>query len=165
MSPRNLERILYFALYVVTHIDEHQRERVLQTVQEEAEGKIRRLEQTISDRTGAIEARANGEIMRIRTSTEQKVRQMEEQLAQDSDALTTAASKVKEQLEEAVGKPASKDIIFKQADLTIASKGDNVTICCASGNRGSDAIDNPDRVIVDWPRPAYDAPRRSPTAA
>src|SRR5881296_2555843 len=127
MSPRNLERILYFALYVVTHIDEHQRERVLQQIEEEAEGKIRRLEQTISDRTGAIEARANAETMRIRTSTEQKVRQMEEQLAQDSDALTTAASKVKEQLEEAVGKPASKDIIFKQADLTIASKGDNVT--------------------------------------
>src|SRR5437867_1085950 len=127
MSPRNLERILYFALYVVSHIDEHQRERVMQTIEEEAEGKIRRLEQTISDRTGAIEARANAEIMRIRTTTEQKVRQMEEQLAQDSDALTTAASKVKEQLEEAVGKPASKDIIFKQADLTVASKGDNVT--------------------------------------
>ena len=127
MSPRNLERILYFALYVVTHIDEHQRERVMQTIEEESEAKIRRLEQTISDRTGAIEARANAEIMRIRTTTEQKVRQMEEQLAQDSDALTTAASKVKEQLEEAVGKPASKDIIFKQADLTVASKGDNVT--------------------------------------
>src|SRR5206468_2356106 len=79
MSPRNLERILYFALYVVTHIDEHQRERVMQTIEEEAEGKIRRLEQTISDRTGAIEARANAEIMRIRTTTEQKVRQMEEQ--------------------------------------------------------------------------------------
>src|SRR5438128_1390771 len=30
MSPRNLERILYFALYVVTHIDDHARDRVLQ---------------------------------------------------------------------------------------------------------------------------------------
>jgi DNA-directed RNA polymerase subunit beta' len=127
MSPRNLERILYFALYVVTHIDEHQRERVMTQIEEEAEGKIRRLEQTISDRTGAVEARANGEIMRIRTATEQKVRQMEEQLAQDSDALTTAASKVKEQLEEGLGKPASKDIIFKQADLTVAEKGTNIT--------------------------------------
>src|SRR6267143_2137618 len=127
MSPRNLERILYFALYLITHIDEHQRERVLQQIEEEAEGKIRRLEQTISDRTGAIESRASAEIMRIRTSTEQKVRQQEEQLASDSDALTTSASKVKEQLEDNVGKPASKDIIFKQAELTIAEKGDNVT--------------------------------------
>src|SRR5438105_3126272 len=127
MSPRNLERILYFALYLITHIDEHQRERVLQQIEEEAEGKIRRLEQTISDRTGAVESRASAEIMRIRTSTEQRVRQQEEQLASDSDALTTAASKVKEQLEDNVGKPASKDIIFKQADLVIAEKGDNVT--------------------------------------
>src|SRR5213595_1718474 len=127
MSPRNLERILYFALYLITHIDEHQRERVLQQIEEEAEGKIRRLEQTISDRTGAIESRASAEIMRIRTSTEQRVRQQEEQLASDSDALTTAASKVKEQLEDNVGKPASKDIVFKQAELTIAEKGDNVT--------------------------------------
>jgi len=127
MSPRNLERILYFALYLITHIDEHQRERVLQQIEEEAEGKIRRLEQTISDRTGAVESRASAEIMRIRTSTEQRVRQQEEQLATDSDALTTAASKVKEQLEDNVGKPASKDIVFKQAELTIAEKGDNVT--------------------------------------
>ena len=127
MSPRNLERILYFALYLITHIDEHQRERVLQQIEEEAAGKIRRLEQTISDRTGAVESRASAEIMRIRTSTEQRVRQQEEQLATDSDALTTAAAKVKEQLEDNVGKPASKDIIFKQAELTIAEKGDNVT--------------------------------------
>jgi len=127
MSPRNLERILYFALYVVTHIDEHQRERVLEGIEQEAEAKIRRLEQTISDRTGAVESRANNEIMRIRTTTEQKVRQMEEQLAQATDALTTAAAKVKEQLEEGLGKPASKDIVFKQADLTIAGKGDNIT--------------------------------------
>src|ERR671937_90602 len=63
MSPRNLERILYFALYVVTHIDE----------------------------------------------------------------LTTAAAKVKEELEEGLGKPAKKDIVFKQADLTVAEKGSNIT--------------------------------------
>ncbi|TMB92892.1 MAG: hypothetical protein E6J38_11950 [Chloroflexi bacterium] len=127
MSPRNLERILYFALYVVTHIDEHQKERSSQAIQDEAEGKIRRLEQTISDRTGAIESRANNEIMRIRTATEQKVRQQEEQLAQDTDALTTAAAKVKEELEDGLSKPAKKDIVFKQAELTIVEKGNNIT--------------------------------------
>src|SRR6266513_1692560 len=83
MSPRNLERILYFALYVVTHIDDHQRERVLQQVQEEAENKIRRLEQTISDRTGAIESRASAEIMRIRTSTEQRIADIRMRADQD----------------------------------------------------------------------------------
>src|SRR5687768_3911257 len=127
MSPRNLERILYFALYVVTHIDEHQREKTLEAIEAEAEGKIRRLDQTIGDRTGAIEARANADIQRIRTQTEQRVRQQEEELATATEALTAAAAKVKEQLDEALGKPASKDIIFKQADLTLVEKGNNVT--------------------------------------
>src|SRR5437764_1228818 len=127
MSPRNLERILYFALYVVTHIDEHQKERVLATIEEEAEGKIRRLEQTISDRTGAIESRANAEIMRIRTSTEQKVRQQEEELAAELETLTQAATRVKESLEESLQKAAPKDIVFKPTDLKIVEKGENVT--------------------------------------
>ncbi len=127
MSPRNLERILYFALYVVTHIDEHQKERVLEQIEQEAEAKIRRLEQTIGDRTGAIEARANADIQRIRTQTEQRVRQQEEQLATDTEGLTTAAARAKEQLEESLGKPASKDVIFKPTELQLVAKGENVT--------------------------------------
>ena len=127
MSPRNLERILYFALYVVTHIDEHQRLKTLEGIEADAAGKIRRLDQTIGDRTGAIEARVNADIQRIRTQTEQRVRQQEEQLATDTEALTSAAQKVKEQLEESLSKAAPKDIVFKPAELTLVEKGNNVT--------------------------------------
>ncbi len=127
VSPRNLERILYFALYVITHIDDHARERHLLSIEEDAEAKIRRLEQTIGDRTGAIESRANAEIQRIRTQTEAAVRAQEDKLTQEIDQLTQAAAKVKEALETSLGKPAPKDIAFKPADLQLAEKGENVT--------------------------------------
>ena len=39
ISPRNLERILYFALYVVTWVDEDARARALRQLDEEAEGR------------------------------------------------------------------------------------------------------------------------------
>ena len=39
ISPRNLERILYFALFIVTHVDEEARRRALQALDEEAEGR------------------------------------------------------------------------------------------------------------------------------
>src|SRR3989442_4709290 len=39
ISPRNLERILYFALYIVTHVDEDARKRALQQLEDEAEGR------------------------------------------------------------------------------------------------------------------------------
>src|SRR5512141_3090806 len=39
ISPRNLERILYFALYIVTRVDEVARTRLLAQLDEEAEGR------------------------------------------------------------------------------------------------------------------------------
>ena len=39
ISPRNLERVLYFALYIVTWVDEDARARLLQQLEEEAEGR------------------------------------------------------------------------------------------------------------------------------
>ena len=39
ISPRNLERVLYFAQYIVTWVDEDARARLLQQLEEEAEGR------------------------------------------------------------------------------------------------------------------------------
>src|SRR5574340_272406 len=39
ISPRELEKILYFALYIVTHVDEDARRRALQQLEEESEGR------------------------------------------------------------------------------------------------------------------------------
>jgi DNA-directed RNA polymerase subunit beta' len=42
ISPRNLERILYFALYVVTRVDEAEREKALARIDEEMTDRIAR---------------------------------------------------------------------------------------------------------------------------
>jgi DNA-directed RNA polymerase subunit beta' len=39
ISPRNLERILYFALFIVTHVDEEARQRALRALDEQAAGR------------------------------------------------------------------------------------------------------------------------------
>jgi len=39
ITPRNLERILYFALYIVTHVDEEARQRALKALDEQSEGR------------------------------------------------------------------------------------------------------------------------------
>ena len=39
ISPRNLERILYFALYIVNHVDEEARKRALMALDDESEGR------------------------------------------------------------------------------------------------------------------------------
>jgi DNA-directed RNA polymerase subunit beta' len=49
ISPRNLERILYFALYIVTNIDEEARKRALQQLEEETEGRGGKSGQRLSE--------------------------------------------------------------------------------------------------------------------
>src|SRR5690554_6729986 len=60
ISPRNLERVLYFASYLVTEVDEEKREALIREIYEELEAELaeldRELEARTADITSAIEA-------------------------------------------------------------------------------------------------------------
>src|ERR1700693_6278530 len=55
ISPRNLERILYFALYVVTRVDEHEREKGLQRIEEEMSERIARAQGVVEEKRAELE--------------------------------------------------------------------------------------------------------------
>ena len=59
ISPRNLERILYFALYIVTHVDEDARKRALAALEEEAEGRGGKAGQALAAREDELKAELN----------------------------------------------------------------------------------------------------------
>src|SRR6266536_3434796 len=59
ISPRNLERILYFALYIVTHVDEDARRRALAAIEEEAEGRGGKAGQRLSELEDELRAEMN----------------------------------------------------------------------------------------------------------
>ncbi len=59
ISPRNLERILYFALYIVTWVDEDARTRLLQQLDEEAEGRGGRAGKDLAEMEDQLRADLN----------------------------------------------------------------------------------------------------------
>ena len=66
ISPRNLERILYFALYVVTHIDEEERHKTIATMDETIVPKIQQqLEEITLERIRALETRRDEQIAEL----------------------------------------------------------------------------------------------------
>ena len=90
VSPRNLERILYFALYIVTHVDEEARQRALKALEEQSEGRggtggerLKELEEQLKadvkrqgDELRATLATTKGELEAQRTTrTEELVRE------------------------------------------------------------------------------------------
>ena len=59
ISPRNLERILYFALFIVTGVDEDMRKRLLAQLEEEAAGRGGKSGQAISELEDELKAAIN----------------------------------------------------------------------------------------------------------
>ncbi|OGO07778.1 MAG: DNA-directed RNA polymerase subunit beta' [Chloroflexi bacterium RBG_13_60_13] len=66
LSPRSLERVIYFAQYIITHIDESARQEVVRGLQEERQEVSQREDTSIEER-----ARVDGEI-------EEKIKEIQE---------------------------------------------------------------------------------------
>ncbi len=59
ISPRNLERILYFALYIVTHVDEEARKRALAALEDQAEGRGGEADQRLTELEDQLRTEVN----------------------------------------------------------------------------------------------------------
>src|SRR2546425_11003461 len=67
LSPRNLERILYFALYVVTHIDEEERQRELMRLDQELESLNLNVNERVEERIDTLKGRRDSAIEEARS--------------------------------------------------------------------------------------------------
>jgi len=66
VSPRNLERILYFALYIVTSVDEEGRKRAIEKAREDEAAQLMEVEGGTSERGAElIAARQDGDVRRV----------------------------------------------------------------------------------------------------
>ncbi len=105
ISPRNLERILYFALYIVTHVDEEARQRALRALDEQAEGRGGAGGERLAELEGTLKAdikRQSDELRGILAATKVELETQRgariEEVAREAkaveDALTDLKTKV-----------------------------------------------------------------------
>ena len=126
LSPRNLERILYFALYVVISIDEEARQAELMHLDEE----MQRLEQSsdseVVERIEALkEQRANNSQDIQHRFTQNRV-EIEERREQELERARQAESETLALLREKMNDVTDEDINFEPADQTIVKAEDTV---------------------------------------
>ena len=57
ISPRHLERVLYFAQYIVTNVNEDARSRAIQRHERELQMRLSRIDNEVSDNMGGLESR------------------------------------------------------------------------------------------------------------
>jgi DNA-directed RNA polymerase subunit beta' len=123
ISPRNLERILYFALYIVTHVDEDARKRALQQLEEEAEGRGGKSGERLQGMEDELRAQVNRQTDELRAELARTKETLEAQRTARTEEIVTAAQAVEARLAELKG-AAEETIAFEPTGEVVVAAGD-----------------------------------------
>ncbi|MFN3491674.1 MAG: DNA-directed RNA polymerase subunit beta', partial [Anaerolineales bacterium] len=126
ISRRNLDRVLYFAQYIVTYVDEEARKKALQRLEDEI---------TVSEREQA--SSINARIVEIKQKRDQKIAELkqkqaaleqgyDEGIAEQLDPVIKEGQKLEKLLQDQMGEAAKKTIVFEQTGEKIIDAGDKV---------------------------------------
>ena len=126
LSPRNLERILYFALYVVTHIDEQARQQELMRIDEEVVKLDQNLDEKVVERIDTLKEKRESDIQNALSRNTADQQEIEARREQELEAAKRAESETLAQLREAMGQEAVEGIVFAPTDRVIVKEGDVV---------------------------------------
>src|SRR5258707_3256513 len=126
LSPSNLERILYFAIYVVTHIDEQARQQELMRIDEEVVKLDQNLDEKVVERIDSLKEKRESDIQNALSRNTADQQEIEARREQELEAAKRAESETLAQLREAMGQEAVEGIVFAPTDRVIVKEGDVV---------------------------------------
>src|SRR3990172_7191782 len=126
LSPRQLERVLYFAQYIVTRMDEDARKRAMQRLSKETQNKTQELEMKANAEIDTITARFDKETDSLARKTDTATQKLEEQLAEKTDQVVSIAKKLENRIEDAKGTEIRKAIVFEPTGEIVAEDGDTI---------------------------------------
>jgi DNA-directed RNA polymerase subunit beta' len=125
VTRRNLDRVLYFAQYMITHVDEAARQRALHRLEEELKHKIERETKAIDDQIASQQLHYEDEIAKLEKKTEAAIAKLEEQLNAATDEIVGAGKAVERKLED-TGREVRKAIVFEPTGDVIVAEGEEV---------------------------------------
>ena len=125
ISPRSLERILYFAQHIITEVDEDAKRRAVERLQDELEREAEARERVYVDRITEIELARDEAVEKLERERDKGIAALDAQLAKSVDAVMKRAATLEKQLSGSMGKAAPRDIKLEEA--VVIAKGDLVT--------------------------------------
>jgi len=127
ISRRNLDRVLYFAQYIVTKVDEDERGRILRRLDEENQAAVSVLRSRTGDEAEAVRGVVDEALRDLRTSIDARKAEAEARLEQETGTLMAGAAQMQDVLNGLRDKPAAQDIVFAPTGATVVERGETVT--------------------------------------
>ncbi|MBA2372868.1 MAG: DNA-directed RNA polymerase subunit beta', partial [Chloroflexi bacterium] len=124
ISPRNLERILYFALYIVTYVDEDARKRALAAIEEEAEGRGGKSGQRLAELEDELRSELDRRRDELNVELASTKADLESQRTARTEEIAVAAQELEARLAELKAAAAEDTIAFGPTGEVIVASGD-----------------------------------------
>ena len=125
ISRRNLDRVLYFAQYVVTHVDDEARKRALKRLDDDLIEAEKRQRDEIQAKVTEQTADAQKRIGRLEADLAVNDQVFAERLDTRTDETTALAATLRQRLENAVGSTAADDITLD--GIVVVAKGETIS--------------------------------------
>jgi DNA-directed RNA polymerase subunit beta' len=127
ISRRNLDRVLYFAQYVVTYVDEDARQKALKRLEDKITVTEREQAAKINARIAEIKAARDRNLNELTQRQSEIDRRYEETIAERLDPIIQAGQRLENSLREDLNKPTRSAIHFPDTDVIIAEAGETLT--------------------------------------
>jgi DNA-directed RNA polymerase subunit beta' len=127
VSRRNLDRVLYFAQYVITHVDEDARNKAFKRLDEEIASREETVGSEVGEKIAALELTRDEQSEALEAEIEQISQELDERLSVKTDEIMKAAQALQVRIENLRGQTAQETITFEEADrLPVVHEGDVV---------------------------------------
>ncbi len=126
ISRRNLDRVLYFAQYIVTYVDEDARQKALKRLEDEI---------SVSEREQA--AVINQKILEVKQNRDKRIKEFEQQridletrqdelIAQKLEPVVQEGQSLERTLQDKMGKVVNAKVVFTATNVVIAEAGETI---------------------------------------
>jgi len=126
ISRRNLDRVLYFAQYIVTYVDEEARQKALKRLEDEISVSEREQAGAVNARIADIKTRRDQSLAALNQKRASLEQGYDEGLAENLDPIIKEGQKLEKLLQSQMGQPAKKTIVFELTGEKILDAADKV---------------------------------------
>ena len=129
ISRRNLDRVLYFAQYIVTYVDEDARQKALKRLDDEISLSERELGEKINAQIAEVKKSRDKALKDIDAQREELKARYDEQIGKRIDPVIKEGQRLESEIQTRMGKKIRKPIVFNalDKDITIVDTGIEVT--------------------------------------
>ena len=128
ISRRNLDRVLYFAQYIVTYVDEDARQKALKRLEDEINVSEREQAAVINARILEVKQARDKKISELTQHRQDMESRRDELIAQKLEPVIQEGQTLERQLQEKLGTVSKKAIAFASASVEITAAGETISI-------------------------------------